>query len=151
MRWSTLLAAIVFSVAALGAGWCWAQGTNNDLRRSMGNLRPSRPTPNLRRSMGNLLPENGSAGQAARARQARSARSSPVVVAPVYPGGCYDRGYGYYPPGYGSYYGPRYYPGYYSVYPRVYYGSPYYYLPPVAFPAEQLFGPRASLRFMLGR
>ena len=61
----------------------------------------------------------------------------------------------YYRVPYSYYYGPYrpYYPGGYGYYPRYvapysYYGPRYIYPPPVAIPAESLYGPRAVRRFM---
>jgi len=130
-----VLAGAVLVAGILGAERASAQQTSNDLRRSMGNLRPDHPTaaPAIQGSY--------------RHRYQRGQVQVPVVPGPAYnayrgpqyyPN--YGQNYGYYAPNYG--YNPYY--GY--SYPRYYRGPMYY--PPVYIPAERIYGPGAVQRFM---
>ncbi len=119
---TTLSLGLLFALA-MAAQNAVAQDANDDHRRSMGNLRPDSYT----------------AGQAVHGsgRVPPQARSRNVVVPQPY----------YVPPTY------HYYPRYPAYYSRPYgyhphYGYGYLYPPPVAFPAERLYGPRAMRRFM---
>ena len=139
--------ALVGLLAALAAGQhALAQDTGDNLRRSMGNLRPSSPggghqaparhrADDLRRSMGNLRPGSQAAGGTARG----SNQTILVVPQPYYGGYAYPPLYRpYHPGGYG------YYPYYSAPYP---YYRPYVYAPVYVAP-DGLYGPRALRRFM---
>jgi len=131
-----VLAGAALVVGVLGGQRALAQQSSDDLRRSMGNLRPDHPTavPAIQGSN--------------RYRYQRGRNRGPVVQPPVYRGQSYPRYY----PNYGwnnRYYAPNYgYNPYYGYrYPSRYYRGPLYY-PPVIIPAERLYGPQAVQRFM---
>ena len=100
------------------------------------------PRNDHRRSMGNLRPDSYTAGQAVHGsgRISPQQRTRTVVVPQPY----------YVNPSYHYYHGyPSYYPRYYGYYPQYGYGyRGYMYPPPVAIPAETLYGPQAVRRFM---
>ena len=108
----------------------WGQGTVDDTRRSMGNLRPDSYT----------------AGRAVQGSNRFSPGGTRTVVVPQPYYGGYPHPYGYRP--YYRSYRPGVY-GYYPYYPTPYpyYYRPYVYPPPVFIPAETLYGPRAMRRF----
>jgi len=102
-------------------------------RRSMGNLRPDRPTAGSARQ-GSPSPEAGR-------HRGRLHQEYPYPGHyPRYDG--YRHPYSYYPPHYG--YDP-YYPQYAYPYPA--YGRAYPYIPPLYIPAETLYGPQPLKRF----
>ncbi|NLD95457.1 MAG: hypothetical protein GX639_22630 [Fibrobacter sp.] len=146
---AVLLGVLIFSELALAQ---FADSTRrsmgnlapNPSRRSMGNLAPN-PS---RRSMGNLLPET----RRSPAPESSDSGSATVVLPnPYYPGYYYSPGYYYAPyavyPGYGPYVYPY---GYARDYyhPRGYYHRYYVAPPPLFVPAQTLFGPQATRRFM---
>ncbi|MGI6419965.1 MAG: hypothetical protein ACOX1P_30380 [Thermoguttaceae bacterium] len=145
---AALLGVLIFSELALAQ---FADSTRrsmgnldpNPSRRSMGNLDPN-PS---RRSMGNLRPET----RQSQAPESLDSGSATVVVPnPYYPGYYYSPGYYYAPravyPGYGPYYPYGYARDYY--WPRGHYYRYYVTPPPLFVPAQTLFGPQATRRFM---
>ena len=131
-----ILAGAALVAGVLGGQRASAQQSSDDLRRSMGNLRPDHPTaaPAVQGSN--------------RYRYRRSQNRGPVVQPQVYNRYQYPA---YYPnSGWNNrYYAPNYgYNPYYGYpYPSRYYRGPRYY-PPVVIPAERLYGPQAVQRFM---
>ena len=134
MKRSLVALAVAIFVVAAASHYARAQGTVDDSRRSMGNLRPDSYT----------------AGQAVQGSGRFSSPGAPAVVVPQ----PYYRSYPH--PRYYQRYRPYYNPGVYGYYPD--YSVPYYYggygyrgygyLPPVFLPAETLYGPQAIRRFM---
>ena len=146
---AALLGVLIFSEPALAQ---FADSTRrsmgnlapNPSRRSMGNLNPN-PS---QRSMGNLRPE---IRQSQTPESLDSGSATVVLPNPHYPGYYHRPGYYYGPravyPGYGSYVYPY---GYASDYhhPLGYYHGYYVAPPPLFMPAQTLFGPQATRRFM---
>ncbi len=141
-----LLATALLLLAALSAKGAPPDEENLDLRRSMGNLRPSQANDeanfDLRRSMGNLRPDRSHDGPAPPGRGVDYGRIEHDPVGPDY-----VREY--------PYYGDLYWPPYYArPYDYPYYVYPpryrwrYPYCAPLYIPAQPMYGPEALMRFL---
>jgi tetratricopeptide (TPR) repeat protein len=140
-----LLATALLALAALSAKGAPADEANRDLRRSMGNLRPSHANDeanlDLRRSMGNLRPRRSADQSTPPGCGVDCGRIEHDTIGPDYVGK---------DPYYGDLYWPSCYPPpydypYYVYPPRYRWRYPYF--APLYIPAEAMYGPQALMRF----